>query len=182
MKQSAGTLLYREGESGLEVLIVHPSGNYNRKSPWSIPKGLVDDGEDFESTARRETLEEAGVAAEELVATGSIDYTRSRKRIHCFVGLAPSDAEPRCGKSIGRSSLPWKLHGNFGILTSNLSSTGSNKNSQVSPRRRLLTGRRHSRVHTQDEQSGPGISRGGQLVRRRCPSACGQACLDRECP
>jgi predicted NUDIX family NTP pyrophosphohydrolase len=96
MKQSAGTLLYREGESGLEVLIVHPSGNYNRKSPWSIPKGLVDDGEDFESTARRETLEETGVAAEELVAIGSIDYTRSRKRIHCFVGPAPSNAEPRC--------------------------------------------------------------------------------------
>jgi len=96
LKQSAGTLLYRVGESGLAVLIVHPSGNYNRKAPWSIPKGLVDAGEDFESTARRETLEETGVAAEELVAIGSIDYSRSRKRIHCFVGPAPGDAEPHC--------------------------------------------------------------------------------------
>ena len=40
MKQSAGTLLYRQGPEGLEVLIVHPSGAYNRKAPWSIPKGI----------------------------------------------------------------------------------------------------------------------------------------------
>ncbi len=30
MKESAGTLLYRQGENGLEVLLIHPSGNYNR--------------------------------------------------------------------------------------------------------------------------------------------------------
>ena len=64
MKQSAGTLLYREGSNGLEVLLVHPSGNYNRKKPWSIPKGEPDPGEtDLEITARRETLEETGVTA-----------------------------------------------------------------------------------------------------------------------
>ena len=39
MRQSAGTLLYREGPEGLEVLLVHPSGAYNRRAPWSIPKG-----------------------------------------------------------------------------------------------------------------------------------------------
>ena len=96
MKQSAGVLLYRDGTSVLEVLIVHPSGNYNRNAPWSIPKGLVDGGEDLETTARRETLEETGVAAGELMAAGSIGYTRSRKRIHCFVGKAPEDANPHC--------------------------------------------------------------------------------------
>ena len=37
MKQSAGTLLYRVGPCGTEVLLVHPSGAYNRKAPWSIP-------------------------------------------------------------------------------------------------------------------------------------------------
>lgn len=75
---------------------MHPSGNYNRKAPWSIPKGLVDDGEDLETTARRETLEETGVVAGELTSVGSINYTRSRKRIHCFVGQAPDDSEGRC--------------------------------------------------------------------------------------
>jgi predicted NUDIX family NTP pyrophosphohydrolase len=96
MKQSAGTLLYRQGAQGLEVLLVHPSGAYNRKAPWGIPKGLPDEGATLEETARRETLEETGVTAGELVDLGHIDYTKSRKRIFCFAGPAPADAEPRC--------------------------------------------------------------------------------------
>jgi predicted NUDIX family NTP pyrophosphohydrolase len=97
MKESAGTLLYRQGENGLEVLLVHASGNYNRHKPWSIPKGLSDEDEDhMEITARRETLEETGVVAGELVDLGFIDYTKSKKRIHCFAGPAPTDAAPRC--------------------------------------------------------------------------------------
>jgi predicted NUDIX family NTP pyrophosphohydrolase len=96
MRESAGTLLYRNGPDGLEVLIVHPSGAYNRRSPWSIPKGLVDEGEtELAATARRETLEETGVTAGELVSLGYIDYKKSRKRIHCFAGAAPADAAPR---------------------------------------------------------------------------------------
>jgi predicted NUDIX family NTP pyrophosphohydrolase len=95
-KQSAGTLLYREGEHGLEVLIVHPSGNYNRKAPWSIPKGIPDEGEEPEAAARRETLEETGVRAAELSPLGSITYIKSRKEIHAFAGPAPPDADPRC--------------------------------------------------------------------------------------
>jgi predicted NUDIX family NTP pyrophosphohydrolase len=96
MKESAGTLLYRQGDSGLEVLLVHPSGNYNRHKPWSIPKGLPDPGEAPIDAARRETLEETGVVAGELVELGFIDYTKSKKRIHCFAGPAPAGAEPRC--------------------------------------------------------------------------------------
>lgn len=96
MKQSAGTLLYRTGPGGLEVLLVHASGNYNRRAPWGIPKGLPDDAEaDLAATARRETLEETGVLAGELVDLGYIDYQKSRKRVHCFAGPAPADAEPR---------------------------------------------------------------------------------------
>src|SRR5262245_20787944 len=96
MKQSAGTLLYRDGPEGLEVLIVHASGNYNRHKPWSIPKGEPDEAEDLERTARRETQEEAGVVAGPLINVGHIDYTKSRKRVHCFAGPAPADAAPKC--------------------------------------------------------------------------------------
>jgi predicted NUDIX family NTP pyrophosphohydrolase len=96
MKESAGTLLYRRGPSGkLEVLLVHASGNYNRKAPWGIPKGLGDPGETLEQTARRETLEETGVVAGELRDLSSIDYKKSRKRVHAFAGEAPADAAPR---------------------------------------------------------------------------------------
>jgi len=96
MKQSAGTLLYREGPDGLEVLLVHPSGSYNRHAPWSIPKGIPDrDEDDLQATARRETIEETGVAACELVSLGHMDYTKSRKRVHCFAGPAPAGAAPK---------------------------------------------------------------------------------------
>jgi predicted NUDIX family NTP pyrophosphohydrolase len=95
MKESAGTLLYRVNGGTIEVLLIHPSGNYNRKAPWGIPKGLVDPGENPEQTARRETLEETGVVAGELVDLSSIIYQKSRKRVHAFAGQAPADAEPR---------------------------------------------------------------------------------------
>jgi predicted NUDIX family NTP pyrophosphohydrolase len=95
-KQSAGTLLYRNGPDGLEVLLVHPSGPYNRKAPWSIPKGEANaDENDMEATARRETLEEVGVTAGDLVGLGSIDYQKSHKTVHCYAGPAPAGAAPR---------------------------------------------------------------------------------------
>ncbi len=96
MKQSAGALLYRDGADGLEVLIVHPSGAYNRKAPWSIPKGIPDAGEALEDAARRETWEETGVRPDALTALGSMQYTKSRKEVHAFAGPAPADAAPRC--------------------------------------------------------------------------------------
>ena len=97
MKQSAGTLLYRTGPAGLEVLLVHASGNYNRHKPWSIPKGEPDPDEtDLQVTARRETREEAGVEAGELVALEHIVYSKSKKHVYCFAGPAPVDAAPHC--------------------------------------------------------------------------------------
>lgn len=94
--QSAGTLLYRRGPNGWEVLIVHPSGAYNRHQPWSIPKGVPNPGEELEACARRETLEETGVEAGELEYLGSITYRKSRKTIHAWAGPAPAEAQPRC--------------------------------------------------------------------------------------
>lgn len=97
MKQSAGALLYRRSERGLEVLLVHSSGNYNRHKPWSIPKGIPDPGEELEAAARRETLEETGVAVSAtLVSLGEVVYQKSGKHIYCFAGPAPSDAAPHC--------------------------------------------------------------------------------------
>jgi predicted NUDIX family NTP pyrophosphohydrolase len=95
MKLSCGTLLYRKTDSGLEVLLVHPSGWYNRDKPWSIPKGVPDAGESHEAAARRETWEETGVTPGELISLGHCDYQKSGKRIYCFAGPL-GDAEPKC--------------------------------------------------------------------------------------
>ena len=96
IKESSGTLLYRRQVDRLEVLLVHPSGNYNRGKPWSIPKGIPDPGELLEAAARRETVEETAVIAGDLVSLGSIQYLKSGKQIHCFAGPAPADARPVC--------------------------------------------------------------------------------------
>ena len=63
---SAGILMYRHGEAGLDVLLVHPGGpfwRYRDLGAWSIPKGELDNGEDPEEAARREFAEELGIAA-----------------------------------------------------------------------------------------------------------------------
>jgi len=102
---SAGTLLYRRAaavgtapgaDEAWEVLLVHPSGAYNRKAPWSIPKGLPEPGEANEDAARRETEEETGVVAGDLVELGRVRYRKSRKDIVAFTGPAPERCEPRC--------------------------------------------------------------------------------------
>jgi predicted NUDIX family NTP pyrophosphohydrolase len=61
---SAGILLYRQGKSGIEVLLVHPGGPFWAKkddAAWSIPKGVADPAEDHEAAARREFAEEVGL-------------------------------------------------------------------------------------------------------------------------
>lgn len=98
MKRAAGLLLYRPGPEGLEVLLVHSSGNYNRGKPWSIPKGEPDpDDVDLEATAKRETREETGVDVISAVRPlGSMKYKKSGKEIHAFAAPAPPDAAPCC--------------------------------------------------------------------------------------
>lgn len=96
MKDSAGVLLFRRERDEWQVVLVHPSGNYNRNKPWSIPKGLSDPGETLEQTARREAAEETGLLAGKLELLASIVYRKSRKRVHAFAGPAPDGCAPRC--------------------------------------------------------------------------------------
>ncbi|KQU57235.1 NTP pyrophosphohydrolase [Rhodococcus sp. Leaf278] len=74
---SAGILLFRVGADGPEVLIAHPGGPFwARKDDgaWSIVKGLLAEGEDLWTTARREFREETGmdVPAGEPVDLGTV--------------------------------------------------------------------------------------------------------------
>jgi predicted NUDIX family NTP pyrophosphohydrolase len=62
-KRSAGLMIFRRKEGRLEVLLVHPGGPFWAKKDagaWSIPKGLVDEGEDELAAAQREVEEEIG--------------------------------------------------------------------------------------------------------------------------
>src|SRR5512140_3670522 len=96
-KLASGTVLYRHVDGALEVLLVHPSGNYNRRAPWGIPKGAPNPDETLEATARRETWEETGIEVTgPIVDLGHVDYTRSKKRVHGYACPAPEGATPRC--------------------------------------------------------------------------------------
>jgi len=47
-RESAGIILYRRGDAGLEVLLVHPGGPFwvrRDEGAWSIPKGEFADPE-----------------------------------------------------------------------------------------------------------------------------------------
>lgn len=66
-KRSAGLLIFRRQGGDLQVLLVHPGGPFwARKDDgaWSIPKGLVEDGEDELGAAIREAAEEIGTTIE----------------------------------------------------------------------------------------------------------------------
>jgi predicted NUDIX family NTP pyrophosphohydrolase len=94
--ESAGLLLYRRSGSGLEVLLVHPGGPFWARrdaGAWSIPKGLVGEGEDKLSAARREFREETGLeAAGDALYLGA-ERQRGGKVVHAWA--VAGDADPR---------------------------------------------------------------------------------------
>jgi predicted NUDIX family NTP pyrophosphohydrolase len=94
--QSAGILVYRRTAAGLEVLLVHPGGPYWRNkdvNAWSIPKGLLESGEDPCTAALREFAEETGTLLKgELQPLGSARQP-SGKTIHVFTTEADIDVD-----------------------------------------------------------------------------------------
>lgn len=86
MKQSAGILVFRHAQAGVEVLLTHPGGPiWGKRDTWSIPKGELDDGEEHLQAAKREFFEELGVQPPdgEFIDLGSIKQD-SRKINYIF--------------------------------------------------------------------------------------------------
>ena len=77
---SAGLLMYRLRNRGLEVFLAHPGGPYFRgkdRGAWSIPKGETEPGSDLLAAARREFEEETGLRPP---AGGYLDLGEVRQR------------------------------------------------------------------------------------------------------
>ena len=67
MKRSAGLLLYRFKNKIPEFFLVHPGGPYWKSKDigsWSIPKGEIEESEDYLKGAIREMKEETGISIE----------------------------------------------------------------------------------------------------------------------
>jgi predicted NUDIX family NTP pyrophosphohydrolase len=80
--------MYRRRGGALQVFLAHPGGPYFARKDdgvWTIPKGELDPGEDPLACARREFLEETGLAPEavEFVPLGEIAQ-RGGKVVHAW--------------------------------------------------------------------------------------------------
>jgi predicted NUDIX family NTP pyrophosphohydrolase len=92
---STGLLLYRRTGDELEVLLAHPGGpfwTHRDAGAWSIPKGLVAEGEEPLAAARREFEEETGVCPTgPFLALGSVRQ-KAGKLIYAWAW--EGDADP----------------------------------------------------------------------------------------
>lgn len=92
---SAGLLLYRRRGGRLEVLQAHPGGPFwaNKDAgAWTVPKGLVEVGEDLLAAARREFAEETGLRPDgPFLPLGSVRQ-KAGKVVHAWA--CEGDADP----------------------------------------------------------------------------------------
>ncbi len=90
---SAGILVFRR-EKELEVLLAHPGGPFWSKKDagaWTIPKGLVEAGDDIAATARREFTEETSLFAKGAMLELPPVRQKSGKLVHAFALEADFD-------------------------------------------------------------------------------------------
>lgn len=93
-EKSAGLLVYRWRDSGPEFLLAHPGGPFwarRDEGAWTIPKGLIGEGEENHAAALREFEEETGQA----VSGDFIELTplkqKSGKLVHAWLIEADLD-------------------------------------------------------------------------------------------
>ena len=93
---SAGLLLYRVRDGRLEVFLAHPGGPFwkNRDAgAWTIPKGLIEAGENLLDAACREFHEETGIVP--VGPFHSLGQVRQKagKVVHAWASLGDTDPQ-----------------------------------------------------------------------------------------
>lgn len=92
---SAGLLLFRRGSAGLELFLAHPGGPFwvrRDDGAWTIPKGLVNEGEELLDAARREFEEETGIKPLGTFLTLGSARQKAGKVVHAWAW--EGDADP----------------------------------------------------------------------------------------
>lgn len=92
---SAGLLLYRRAAGRLEFFLAHPGGPFWKNKDagaWTIPKGLVEEGEELLAAGCREFQEETGIPPRPpYLPLGSVRQ-KAGKIIHAWA--FEGDADP----------------------------------------------------------------------------------------
>ncbi|MFL5243047.1 MAG: NUDIX domain-containing protein [Gemmataceae bacterium] len=97
---SAGLLLFRRSPNGLEVFLAHPGGPFWAKrdaGAWSIPKGLLEDGEEPLAAACREFVEETGIRPQGPFLDLGAVVQKAGKTVHAWAW--EGDADPASVRS-----------------------------------------------------------------------------------
>ena len=95
-ERSAGILVFRRPGSGVEFLLAHPGGPFWAKrdeGAWSIPKGLIGDGEETLAAARREFEEEVGQTVDGDFQPLAPLKQKSGKVVHAWMVEADLDLD-----------------------------------------------------------------------------------------
>jgi predicted NUDIX family NTP pyrophosphohydrolase len=105
---SAGMLLFRRRDGGPQILLAHPGGPFwssRDMGAWTIPKGIVEEGEDLLDAARREFREETGIEpVPPFIPLGAIKQ-KAGKTVHAWGWEGDADAD-KTTSNIMRTEWP----------------------------------------------------------------------------
>jgi 8-oxo-dGTP diphosphatase len=101
--QAAGGLVVRRKGGSLEIAVVHRPAHLD----WSFPKGKLEPGETFEGAARREVLEETGMACRLVRFIGHTEYVdrKGRPKAVAYWVMAPESGSFRPNSEV--DELRW---------------------------------------------------------------------------
>ena len=111
-----GVVIYRG-----KILTLYKSYK-NKYEGWVLPKGTVEEGEEFQDTAIREVREETGVQASIVKYIGKCKYTFSipedtvEKEVHWFLMMANSYYSKPQREEYFVDSGYYKLHKDYHLL------------------------------------------------------------------
>ena len=103
---SAGLLMFKRVNDGLQVFLVHPGGPFWRnkeEGSWSIPKGELESGEDALGCATREFEEETGQKATgQFISLGEVRQAGGK-----IVKAWAVEGDRSCEVRSNKVSLTW---------------------------------------------------------------------------